>query len=127
MTIHQSPENIFDDLGFTRAEADNLQVRSFLMRNISKWVKENNYTQQQAAEILNVQQSRVSDLMTGKINRFTTDNLFSLMTPIGIELVLNENVIKLSAAKAPTAEKPARLKRHVARKRVDVKRVANKA
>ena len=86
MAIQKSSGNVFTDLGFDQAEAGNLRVRSFLMSKITQWVKDNGYIQQQAAEELGITQSRISDLMTGKIHRFTVDNLLAMLSIIGFDL-----------------------------------------
>ena len=99
MTIQQSNGNIFEDLGFDEPEAANLQVRSFLMQHISQWIKDNNLTQQKAGDALHVSQSRISDLMTGKINKFTTDNLMWIMTQTGEKLVPSNNGLKIEPTK----------------------------
>jgi predicted XRE-type DNA-binding protein len=90
MAIHESSGNVFEDLGFDKVEAANMSLRSFLMRKLSGWIKSNEFTQKQAAGELGVTQSRVSDLVTGKIHNFTVDNLLSLVSVIGYELIPKE-------------------------------------
>jgi predicted XRE-type DNA-binding protein len=87
MAIHKSSGNVFTDLGFTKPEAANLRVRSILMSKISEWIKENELTQAAAGEVLGISQSRVSDLMRGKIHKFTVDNLLNMLATIGYFLV----------------------------------------
>ena len=65
--------------------AGNLRVRAYLMSKLTKWVRENAYKQTEAAEELGITQSRVSDLMTGKIQKFTVDNLLSMLSIIGLK------------------------------------------
>ncbi len=84
MAIHKSTGNVFDDLGFETIEAENLRLRSFLMRKISYWISENELTQKEASKRLGVTQSRVSDINTGKIHRFTVDGLMSLLGATGV-------------------------------------------
>lgn len=83
MAIHESSGNVFDDLGFDAPESMNLRVRSLLMMRISRWIEVNEFTQKEAAIELDVSQSRISDLMTGKIQKFTVDNLLNLFSAIG--------------------------------------------
>lgn len=85
MAIKKSSGNVFKDLGFEAPEAGNLLVRSYLMVKLTEWVQENGYTQNQAAEELGITQSRVSDLMTGKIQKFTVDNLLAMLSMIGFD------------------------------------------
>jgi predicted XRE-type DNA-binding protein len=86
MAIHKSSGDVFKDLGFDQAESGNLRVRAFLMGKITQWIRDNGYTQQQAAEELGITQSRISDLMTGKINKFTVDNLLSMLSLMGFDM-----------------------------------------
>jgi predicted XRE-type DNA-binding protein len=86
MAIKKSSGDLFEDLGLSAPEAGNLRVRAWLMAKISRWINENGYKQKQAAEVLGITQSRVSDLMTGKIQKFTVDNLLTMMSVIGYEI-----------------------------------------
>ena len=86
MAIRKSSGDVFKDLCFDQVESGNLRVRVFLMSKIAQWIRENGYTQQQAAEELGTTQSRISDLMTGKINKFTVDNLLSMLSLMGFDM-----------------------------------------
>lgn len=84
MAIQKSSGNVFADLGFDEIEAQNLRLRSFLMDKIAFWIQENALTQKKAAKALGVTQSRVSDITTGKIHKFTVDNLMYLLGTTGV-------------------------------------------
>jgi len=84
MAIHKSSGNVFEDLGFDASEAENLRIRSFLMRKISHWISENEFTQKEASKRLGVTQSRISDINTGKIHKFTVDSLIYLLGATGV-------------------------------------------
>jgi len=56
MAIKKSSGDVFKDLGFESPEAGNLRVRSYLMAKLTQWVRENGYTQTQAAEELGITQ-----------------------------------------------------------------------
>jgi predicted XRE-type DNA-binding protein len=81
-------ENIFADLGFAPAEARNLRMRSELMMALRKFVEKEGLTQADAALRLQVTQPRISDLMRGKINRFSLDTLVAMSTMAGMEVDL---------------------------------------
>ena len=78
--------NIFQDVGFKGAEAMNLQLRSTLMIHLRKRLTHLGLTQFEAAKLLNVSQPRVSDLMRGKIDRFSIDMLIALLGRTGAEV-----------------------------------------
>jgi len=61
-----SSGNLFTDLG--RANPQEEQLKNTLARRISKAIRERGLTQQQAADVLGVDQSKVSALMRGRIN-----------------------------------------------------------
>ena len=76
--------NVFSDLGFSSAEARNLQMRSQLMTALRKFVEKERLTQSEAAKRLKVTQPRVSDLMRGKISRFSLDTLVTMSSDAGL-------------------------------------------
>lgn len=80
--------NVFSDLGFSSAEARNLQMRAQLMTALRKFVENGGLTQGEAAKRLKVTQPRVSDLMRGKISRFSLDTLVTMSSDAGLEVDL---------------------------------------
>ena len=70
VTAKTSPEkssgNVFVDLGYPEDEAINIVARLELMMQIEDIIKEHGWTQQQAAKILGLTQSRVSELMSSR-------------------------------------------------------------
>ena len=84
--IHKSSGNVFTDLGFESEEALNLKVRSDLMIEISKLIEERGLTQAAAAELLQVTQPRISDLVRGKIERFSVDSLIAMLGHAGAKI-----------------------------------------
>jgi predicted XRE-type DNA-binding protein len=84
--IQQSTGNVFRDLGFPREEAENLKVRTDLMIQISKLIRMRRLTQAQAAVLFGVTQPRVSDLVRGKIERFSIDTLVAMLGHAGVQV-----------------------------------------
>lgn len=85
-TIQKSSGNVFTDLGFEPEEALNLKLRADLMIEISKLIEERGLTQTAAAELLKVTQPRISDLVRGKIDRFSVDSLVEMLGHAGAEV-----------------------------------------
>jgi predicted XRE-type DNA-binding protein len=85
--VHSSG-NVFIDLGYSQEEAAILQMRADLMADLRKFIKTKRLTQAKAAEILGVSQSRVSDLIRGKWERFSLEMLITLVTKAGIRVTL---------------------------------------
>ena len=80
--------DVFADLGFTPADAENLRIRSAMMRALVSFIRKNKLTQARAAKRLGVSQPRVSDLMRGKIQLFSIDNLVNLLAAAGLRVDL---------------------------------------
>lgn len=86
--MHPSSGNVFADLGFDAEEAQNLKVRSDLMIEIAKLIEARGLTQAEAAELLGVSQPRISDLVRGKIDRFSVDTLIEMLGHAGATVSL---------------------------------------
>ena len=89
-TVINSSGNVFIDLGYSPEEAAILQMRSDLMVDLRKWIKTKRLRQTKAAEILGVSQSRVSDLIRGKWERFSLEMLITLATRAGMHVTLKK-------------------------------------
>ncbi len=86
--IFNSSGNVFIDLGFSPDEAAVLMMRAGLMADLRKFIKARKLTQAKAAEIFGVSQSRVSDLIRGKWDRFSLEMLITLATRAGMRVSL---------------------------------------
>lgn len=75
--------NVFLDLGFEPAEAVVLQMRAMLMSDLRDYIETEGLTQAEAAEQLGIAQSRVSDLVRGKWDKFSLEMLITLEARIG--------------------------------------------
>ena len=84
--IRRSSGNVFRDLGFSTEEALNLKVRSDLMIRLSKLIEARGLTQGQAAHLFGVTQPRISDLVRGKIDRFSIDTLIAMLGHAGVKV-----------------------------------------
>jgi len=87
-TITKSSGNVFIDLGYSSDEAAILQMRADLMADLRKFIKAKRLRQAKVAEILGVRQSRVSDLIRGKWEKFSLEVLITLATRAGMRVTL---------------------------------------
>lgn len=78
--------SVWNDIADTPPEAENLRVRSELMMAIEKQITERGWTQVRAAEALGLTQPRVSDLLRGKVSKFSLDALVGTASELGIQL-----------------------------------------
>jgi len=81
--VIKSSGNVFIDLGFPPEEAAVLAMRAELMARLRRVIDERGWTQQEAAKRLGIGQSRVSDLVRGKWDKFSLDMLITLAARVG--------------------------------------------
>ena len=79
----KSSGNVFLDLGFDPAEATVLQMRAKLMSDLRLYIEKHELTQAEAAKRLGIAQSRVSDLVRGKWEKFSLEMLITLEACLG--------------------------------------------
>jgi predicted XRE-type DNA-binding protein len=84
--ITRGSGNVFSDLGFSHAESRNLQMRAQMMTALRKFIEQEGLTQAEASKRLKVSQPRISDLIRGKISRFSLDALVIMLTDAGLEV-----------------------------------------
>jgi predicted XRE-type DNA-binding protein len=82
--VTPSTGNVFRDLGFSKEESEHLLVRADLLIEVQKSITSKRLTQAAAAKVLRVTQPRVSDLLRGRIDLFSTDTLIDMLASLGI-------------------------------------------
>ena len=78
--------NVFLDLGFPPAAAENLRIRADLLIDLRRVIREQGWTQTQAAEFFQETQPRISCLMNGDVTRFSIDKLIHLLAKAGLQV-----------------------------------------
>ena len=76
-------ESVWDAISDTREEAANLRVRSELMDKISELIVATGWTQVEAAAQCGLTQPRISDLLRGRISRFSLGALVNIAVALG--------------------------------------------
>ena len=86
--IHRGGGNVFADLGVSHPER--VLARAQVMFRIAEILKERGLTQQAAATLLDISQSKVSCLMSGKLSMFSLDHLFELLNALDrdVEIII---------------------------------------
>lgn len=82
--VTPSTGNVFRDLGFSNEESAHLLVRADLLIHVQKTITSRRLTQAAAAKVLQVTQPRVSDLLRGRIDLFSTDALIDMLGRLGV-------------------------------------------
>jgi predicted XRE-type DNA-binding protein len=84
LEIHGSSGNVFADIG--ARDADKRLAKAELARLIRHQIRDRNLTQAAAAELLGIKQPDVSDLVRGKLSRFSLSRLERLLNALGLEI-----------------------------------------
>ncbi len=87
--ITESCGDVFKDFGFSSELSDKLTIKSCLMGEIDSYIKKKGITQDQAAKLMGVSRPRISDVIRGKIDKFTIDSLVDMLTKAGLHISLN--------------------------------------
>lgn len=86
LKVARSSGNVFSDLGFPREEAEQLRLRSELMFELCRHLREQNLSNAEAARLLRVTPARASALMRGKFEDFRIDMLVALAIRAGLQI-----------------------------------------
>jgi predicted XRE-type DNA-binding protein len=89
LKVTPSTGNVFRDLGFRREEAEHLLVRADLMIQVQRFIASRRLKQKEAAKVLRVSQPRVSALLMGRIDLFSTDALIDMLARLGARVRLS--------------------------------------
>jgi predicted XRE-type DNA-binding protein len=76
--------NIFEAITTSAEEAADLEFRADLMLVLRDFFREQDASQVQIGQMLGIPPPRVSELMTGKVNEFSSDKLIGLLAKVGI-------------------------------------------
>lgn len=94
--VTTSTGNVFRDLGFPNEEAEHLLIRADLLIQLQKAIRAKGLKQADVAKVLRVTQPRVSDLLRGRVDLFSTDALIDMLARLDIRVRL---VVKAARSK----------------------------
>ena len=89
--VTPSSGNVFADLGFDNPEE--MLLKAELVRQISVAIKEKGLNQYQAAEVLGIDQPKVSALVRGRFSGYSIERLFKYLNVLGrdVEIVVRSS------------------------------------
>ncbi len=76
-------DNVWDAICETPEEVANLTARSDFMNQIERWIDAEGWTEVEAGQRTGLPESRMHDLMAGKIDEFSLDSLVSIAALLG--------------------------------------------
>jgi predicted XRE-type DNA-binding protein len=84
---HESSSgNVFADMGFSPAEAEELTAKSILILAMKKIIAERALTQKAAAKVCGTDQPTLSKVLHGRMESATIDRLASWLTNLGQDI-----------------------------------------
>ncbi len=91
-TFTESSGNVFADLGL--ADAGTRLAKAELARSITAIIQERGLTQREAAQILEIDQPKVSAITRGRLGDFSLERLLMLVNRLGmdIDIALSPNL-----------------------------------
>lgn len=113
ISVQASSPNVFADLGL--ANPDEMLVKAELARKIGEIITKRHMTQTEAAELLGIDQPKISALMRGKLSGFSTVRLFRFLNALGRDVEIVVKVKPKSRSQAQTrvvaSDKPTKRRR----------------
>ena len=74
-TPHLTRGSVLDDLGFSSSEALEIKVKAEIYRDLLQYIRERGFAQQQLGTLLGIHQPDVSNLMNGRVSKFSVSKL----------------------------------------------------
>ena len=86
--VHRGNGNVFADIGV--AHPERVLARAQVMSRIAELIRERGLTQKEAGALLDLPQSKVSCLMSGKLSLFSLEHLFELLNALDrdVEIII---------------------------------------
>lgn len=88
----RSSGNVFADLGVENPEES--LAKSELARQIAKIIKKKKLTQKKAAEILEIDQPKISTLIRGRLRSFSLERLIRFLNQLGQDVSITVSPTK---------------------------------
>ena len=96
--FHKSRGNVFEDIGFSPAEAATLAAKSEIISAISETVERRRLTQKEAAGICHTDQPTLSKVLRGRMESVTIDRLATWLSALGGTVKINAHPYRARAA-----------------------------
>ena len=93
--------NVFQDLGFP--DAEERLVKASLALEIERIIDQRKLTQRAAAKLMGIDQPKVSHIIRGRLDGYSTERLMGFLTSLGRD-------IEIVVRKGPRSRRQGRLK-----------------
>jgi phage-related protein/predicted XRE-type DNA-binding protein len=107
---HVTKGDIFDDLGLSPKEALHAKIKHEIWRDLVEYIERRDFSQAELAKVLKIHQPDVSNLLRGKISKFSTDKLFCYAgrLNLGVHVKLKEPKVSKGIVSSASATKSAK-------------------
>ena len=102
ISFEASSGNVFEDIGFSPAEAAELAAKSALIMEIKAAIQQRKLTQQAAAHLCGTDQPTLSKALRGRLESITIDRLANWLTALGRD-------VQIAVKPAPRSRRFGRL------------------
>lgn len=82
-------QNVFEDIGFSKGEARELKLKTKAVRLLRRHISELGLTQGEVSDITGLTQCDVSNLVNGKIDRFSIARLMRIAEAFDAEVIVD--------------------------------------
>ena len=103
---HVTRGSVLDDLGFSAAEALEIKVKAEIYRELLAYIQQKGFDQQGLAAVLEVHQPEVSNLLNGRISKFSVGKLIKFAGKLN--LGARVRITKPRSGKVASVTAPAR-------------------
>ena len=107
MTDKQRFASVWDAIEDTPQSAASMRARSGLMMSLTEAIRQQGFTQAQAAALFGVTQPRISDLVRGKVHLFSLDTLIDMAATAGMGPTVQVTTPQRAPAKRPARKAAA--------------------
>ena len=90
--VHRGTANVYADLGLL--DADKLKIKSGLVIEIRKAMRNLNLTQQEAAKRMGITQPKVSEMMRGDFSNLSERKLMDCLARLGYDIEISVRLAK---------------------------------
>ncbi len=86
LEVTESSGNVFADLGFKNPEE--MMAKANLAILIGDTIKKRKLTQKKAAEVMGIDQPKVSTILRGRLSGFTIERLMRFLMALGMDIII---------------------------------------
>jgi predicted XRE-type DNA-binding protein len=98
-TPHLTRGSVLDDIGFSPSESLEIKVKAEIYRELLQYIKERGFAQQELGNLLSIHQPDVSNLLNGRVSKFSVSKLIKLAGKLNLGAQVK--LTKPKAAKLP--------------------------